>query len=158
MQDFVEVSLVGNLASDPVEMKADSGNTFCILPVLVNTKSKVKGVTKDITTCYDVFVSAAATPYILKNCQKGTQVMARGGSIEPKPYQANDGTLKAKITVLGAKVYVVTGHKPQGDKETQAPAPAPAAAPPQGNVVSQEAIDIPEQFLYDSSEDSSSLY
>ncbi len=141
---FNKVILMGNLTRDPEVRTVGTGSTVCDLGV--NRKFRTQnGEMKEETTFVDVAVWGRQGENVKRYLSKGDPILIEG-RLKFDSWQAQDGTRRSKLSVVGENVRFLPRRSGGGEgsengqqdpfadqRQDYAPAQAPASGMPFGD-------------------------
>jgi single-strand DNA-binding protein len=106
---IAHVTLVGNLTRDPELRQTPNGTSVCQFGVAVGRRYKdASGQWTDKASFFDVVVWGAQGESCAQYLSKGRQV-AVDGRLEQRSWEAQDGTKRSKVEIIGESVVFVGG-------------------------------------------------
>jgi single-strand DNA-binding protein len=107
-----QITLIGNVTSDPELKFLPSGKALCTVNVVTSKKKNVNGVWEESdTTFWKVTVWDKAAENVADSVEKGTSVIVVGTAVE-RSWEGRDGQKRTTVEVTAQKFAVDLGRAP----------------------------------------------
>jgi single-strand DNA-binding protein len=132
-----KLTLIGNLTHDPETRQTPSGATVCTFTIAVNRRFPVNG--ERVTDFFRINAWRQLGDTCQKWLAKGRRV-AVIGELQPRQYEANDGSTKMSLDVSADEVEFLS---PRGEGDAPREEPKPQTENPLGTEQPGSEDDMP---------------
>ena len=135
-----KLTIIGNLTREPELRTTSAGINVCDFSVAVNRR-RTQNADQPEADFFRVTAWRGLGESCAKYLRKGAKVCVIG-AVGVRTYQTNSGETRASLEVVAEDVEFLSG-KPEGERPTESPAPAPNPVDAQSGFTQIETDELP---------------